>query len=504
MTTQPEINPDELYSGAFEAADLANAARDDLDTLSALATPEVFEFGWPRILKGVWGWLCQEIQPKRYFPNMALGLPRGFGKTTLVKLFILYCILFTDRKFILVMSATAHHAQNILRDVVSMLSEPNIIKIFGDWRLGIETDNKDVKVFGYRGRTIILAGLGAGGSVRGLNVDNARPDLMIFEDVQTREDADSQKVSEDLESWMLGTAMKAKSPKGCMTLFIANMYPTPHSLLKKLKKNKHWAKFICGGILEDGTSLWEDLQPIRQLCAEYLRDLESGHPEIFHAEVLNDENASLNNLVDYSRLPNYPYQDDDIPAGKFIVIDPATDKVNADAVSVGYFEVHGNSEPALIEVTEGRLTPKETIKEALRMCSAHNCHLVVIESNSYQYTLKWWADEICRQLGIVGIHFVDIYSGKMSKVTRILNMFKLYIKGDIWVHPRCRSQVHAQISGFNPLKTNNTDGLLDLLTYAPRVIAEFAALLSIQTLEGMQEFANAESTQFLESDSSPF
>lgn len=505
MSSEEQSNSDnELYTGAFEAEALAKAAKEDLDTLTALAMPETFEFGWPRILMGVWAWLLQEVSKAREFSNMALGLPRGFGKTTLVKLFILYCILFTDRKFILVMSATATHAENIIRDVFSMLSENNIRSLFGDWAVGKVFDRNDCKMFGFRGRNIIVAGIGAGGSVRGLNLGNARPDVMVFEDVQTREDADSAKVSTDLYNWMLGTAMLARSPKGCLTLFIANMYPTAHSILKKLKANKYWAKFICGGILEDGTSLWEDLQPLKQLLEDFLRYVESGHPEIFHAEVLNDENASLNNLVDFGRLRSYPYQDNDIPGGKFIVIDPATDKANADAVSVGYFEVHGHSEPALIEVTEGRLSPKDTIKEALRMCSVHNCYLVVVEANSYQYTLKWWFDEICRMLGIVGITCIDIYSGKLAKNTRILNMFKSYQKGEIWVHPRCRSLVHQQMSGFNPLKTDNVDGILDLLTYAPRVVSEMANFLAIQTVEGQQEMEAAESLQYSEAQGSPF
>lgn len=495
---------DELFTGAFDASQIGQQCKEDLDTLTALAMPDTFEFGWPRILLGVWAWLLQEVHKVREFSNMALGLPRGFGKTTLVKLFVLYCILFTDRKFILIMSATATHAENIIRDVFAMLDEANIKGIFGDWEAGVIIDRANTKMFGFRGRNIIVAGLGAGGSVRGLNLGNARPDVMVFEDVQTREDADSPKVSQDLENWMLGTAMKAKSPKGCLTLFIANMYPTPHSLLKKLKTNKYWAKFICGGILEDGTSLWEELQPIKQLLTEYLRDLESGHPEIFHAEVLNDENASLNNLVDFSRLRNYPYEDDDIPGGKFIVIDPSNDKANSDAVSIGYFEVHGNGEPVLIELTEDRLSPKDTIKETLRMCSAHNCQLVVIESNAYQYSLKFWSEEICRQLGIIGITFIDIYSGRLSKNSRILTMFKEYVKGEIWVHPRCRAQVHAQIAAFNPLKTDNVDGILDLLTYSKRVVHEFANILAIQTLEGQQEMVGAEQYSITEAESSCF
>src|SRR5690606_823775 len=119
-------------------------AKQDLNTLNALAMPAVFEFEWPVILKAVWGWLVQEVGRTRSFPNLALGLPRGFGKTTMVKLFILYCILFTNKRFVLVMSATATHAENIIRDVAAMLDEPNIKAVFGDWNLGKEIDNNSV------------------------------------------------------------------------------------------------------------------------------------------------------------------------------------------------------------------------------------------------------------------------------------------------------------------------------------------------------------------------
>lgn len=485
-------NPaEELFTGAAEVHQIAEAAKQDLNFLSALAMPTQHEFDWSRIFVAVWLWLLQEIKPRRYFPNLALGLPRGFGKTTLVKLFILFCILFTDRRFILVLSATEKHAANILRDVGSMLDEPNIIKVFGNWREGMIQDTLTLKVFGFRGRTIILAGIGAGGSVRGLNVDNARPDVMIFEDVQTREDADSEQVSKDLESWMFGTAKKAKSPRGCMTLFIANMYPTPHSLLKKLKANKYWTKFICGGILEDGTSLWEDLQPIKQLLQEYLQDAEAGQAHIFAAEVLNDENASRNNLVDFSKLKDYPYEDDDIHQGNFIVVDPSNDKVNSDAITTTYFEVH-DGKPVACEIDEGRYAPGEAIMISIKLAMKHNCSLVVLEGNGYQYSLKYWSEHVCKQMGIIGINFVPIYSGKLSKNARILTMLKAYAAGELLVHPRCKAQVHMQILGFNPLKTNNVDGLLDCLTYAQRVIEEFGEFIRIQTVEGQQDIDNIE------------
>jgi len=386
------------------------------------------------------------------------------------------------------MSATAGHAVNIISDIADMLDEPNIKAVFGDWRTGMEKDTQEVKKFSFRGRTVIIAGLGAGGNVRGLNLKNERPDVMIFEDVQKREDAESKVVSDSLYKWMIGTAMKAKSPKRCMTVFIGNMYPTPNSILRKLKANSQWTKFIAGGILEDGTSLWEALQPIEQLMTEYLSDLEAGHPEIFHAEVLNDEHASVNNLIDYSKLPPYTFQDDDIPAGKFVIIDPSNDKANSDAVSLGYFEVHGEAKPVAMEIVEGRFSPGDTIREAIKLCSKHNCSLVVVEANAYQYSLLYWSDFICKQLGIIGLEFVPIYSGKLAKNTRILNMFKEYMAGELFVHDNCRSQVHMQMSEFKPLKTDNVDGILDLLTYAPRVIQEFQEYLMSQTILGQQEY----------------
>ena len=121
-----------------------------------------------------------------------------------------------------------------------MLNEPNIKTIFGDWKLGCEKDTQDIKKFGFRGRNIILAGIGAGGSLRGLNLKNERPDVMVFEDVQTRECADSEVQSKALLQRMLGTAMKAKSPHGCIYVFLGNMYPTKWSILKKLKENPRW------------------------------------------------------------------------------------------------------------------------------------------------------------------------------------------------------------------------------------------------------------------------
>jgi hypothetical protein len=214
-----------------------------------------------------------------------------------------------------------------------------------------------------------------------------------------------------------------------------------------------------------------------------------GRPEVFYAEVLNDENASVNNLVDLSKLPPYDIPEDEIHQGNFIVIDPATDKANADAVSIMYFEVH-DAVPVCKKLIEGRLSPGDTIVESLKIALSKNCRVIAIESNAYQYTLNYWFNYICAQRGIIGIEAVEVYSGAYSKNSRILTMFKQLLAGEIRVHPGCTGPVNLQITAFNPLKRDNTDGLLDCLTYAPKVIELYGHLLNAYTVIEEQTVGN--------------
>ena len=386
-------------------------------------------------------------------------------------------------------------AVNIVSDVVDMLEEPNVKKIFGDWKLGIETDQQALKKFGFRGRNIILMAAGAESGIRGITLKNERPDVMLFDDIQSRECADSQLQSDTLMRWMVGTAMKAKSPHGCMFLFVANMYPTKWSILRQLKSNPTWIKFIAGGILADGTSLWEELQPIEQLKREFANDLALGRPEIFYAEVLNDENAASNNLIDLTALPTLPYQEGDIPAGNFVVIDPSNNKATSDSTAIGYFEVH-NGYPALRQLKNDKLSPGDTIRAAINFCLTTNCRLVAIESVAYQASLCYWFQFVCQQLGISGIECVEVYPGGGSKNSKILKMFKSYAGGEIFVDPLVKTEVHLQISEFNPLKTDNVDDVLDLLCYAPKVIECFGEFIVNMSVIQEQDFASTEVPEF--------
>lgn len=468
--------------------DAVSAAKSNLNFLASLVMPTVFQYFFPKLFLAAWQLMVDAVNKSRDFTQLALGIPRGFGKTTVIKLFILFCILFTNKKFILVISSTATLAENIIADVVDMLNESNVIKCFGNWKVGIEKDTQEIKKFVFRGRTIILAAIGAEGSLRGLNLKNERPDVMIFEDVQTRECADSKTQSDSLERWMVGTAMKAKSPHGCFYIFVGNMYPTPYSILRKLKKNPRWTKFICGGILADGSSLWEELQPLTQLMSELENDIEMGHEEIFAAEVLNDENAAVHTKVNLLKLNEWPYDRElDYPQGKFIVIDPARGTPGKDLITITGFEVY-DAVPAVRHIKDGAFSPGDTIKQALFMALKNNINLIGVESTAYQGSLLYWFGFICEHLGISGIEFVELHTRGFSKNSRITNAVKGMSAGEIRLHPSVRAQVISQLSAWNPIKRDNIDGILDTIAYAPQMIELYGHMMTIEGEIVNQEF----------------
>lgn len=489
---------DEAVRLNVSQTDIKAAAKYELNIFASLVIPSVFKYDFPPWYQTLWRILIQHIEEEtapEKFPKFALGIPRGFAKTTLMKLFVLWCILYTKRKYALLISDVAEKANNILSDIADMLDEPNVKAIWGNWRLGMETDRADMKIFPFLGRVMVLDAMGAGGSVRGKNINNERPDIMLFDDIQTREVADSRQQSTILETWFIGTALKANSPRGCFYIFSGNFYPTPHSILKKLKDNPHWKKFIAGAILVDGTSLWPEHKSMTDLVAELDNDIRSGHPEIFMAEVLNDTDVGINSRVDLSMIKPWPWPEDQEPDGKFIIIDPSANKQGGDEVTIGLCEMHDTT-GCLRSLFEGNISPSDTIKQALIMALRYNVKVIAVEATAYQYSLLHWFDVVSKQVGITGIHFVELYTGNYSKNARITDMLKSLTRGDIIVHGTVKTAVMQQIANFSPLRRNNKDGILDLLTYIPQVLEKYGALILTSVSHSVIESENAEVDEY--------
>lgn len=478
-------NTEDVVTDATAAATLA---KSDLNFLGMLAAPEEFILRFPLFYITIFGILTAF---KNNIERFAIGIPRGFAKTTFIKLLCLWYILFSKKRFILLVGASEELAKNTLADICDMLSSPNILSLFGNWEADPDRiDTQTLKVFHFRGRSIILRAIGAGTAVRGINRKNSRPDVIIMDDVQKKEESENKEISDALLKWILGTLMKARSNTGCTYIYVGNMYPT-NCILEKLKNNSQWKSFIVGGLLADGTSLWEELRPAEELLAEYQSDREMGHADIFISEVLNSTDIAAASGLDLTKIPQIPeYLRDGEAEGSFIVIDPSSGKKTGDDCTINHYNVMDGI-PIFDELQFGTFSPLEVIQQSIELGIRRGTRAIFVEGVAYQSTLLFWFDHWCNQQGISGFEFIELSPKGIAKNNRIKKGLIKLLKGEIYLHPAVRSPVLLQAQEWNPVKTTNTDDIIDPIGYVDEILQNHGEKIIKQIFENEDYSANA-------------
>lgn len=489
MSDSFAIEPEEA---AVEVGQAKEAARVSLDFFGALAMPDVFIYNFAPIFVSLWNMLTESILTAKDFARYAIGLPRGHGKSTVIKLLVLWAIFFSKKRFILIVGASQELAENILSDVWDLLQSDNIVQVFGDTVEYNEKAAANLKKIAYGGRPIILAAMGFNSAVRGLNLKNERPDFMIFDDAQTRENALSPTLSKEFASRFYGTFMKLKSPHGCTYTYIGNMYRNVERidstqehklfgcLMRNLQNDPNWTTYITGAILSDGKALWEELHPLKVLLDELAVDKAAGEEEAWYAEVQNDPDAHTRARLDFSKIIPLDYTEETLPEGACVIIDPATSKsrqkkTTKDNQVVTHVDML-SGKPVIRNVMIQDVSSKKLIQNVLEYCLLHSIPLILVEDVAYQYELIFWFNETVNQLQIQGITIEAVSPKGIAKNARIRDFFKAMFADEIKIHKDAYSQVAHQAAIFDPLSEDNLDDILDTCAYIPQAVSLYLPL----------------------------
>ena len=164
--------------------------------------------------------------------------PRGKGKTTWVKIAIIWAALYGHKFFMVVVEKTKGMAQVVVDEIWNRIHlSPRLSADFPEFavpmhdvmlspqRIRVQTCNgkptymkQDVSKFhyyklptvdGYPNTGAIIAWRGADQALRGINIDSARPDFFFIDDPQTEEDARNPKtvakIEKEITSAVLGS-----------------------------------------------------------------------------------------------------------------------------------------------------------------------------------------------------------------------------------------------------------------------------------------------------------
>lgn len=407
--------------------------------------------------------------------RFALGLPRGHAKTTFIKILMAYFLAYNVASFILIVSATQPNAENIVADINNIMGSPNMEALYGAWHSNLYTDNTTTKQCMYNGRPVTIMAKGARTALRGTNINNKRPEVIICDDMQTKENDDSPTESKALMSWFVHTLQKAIEPRGNRwIIYIGNMY-SEQCILRQLQKSIGWVSLITGAILADGTPLWGELHSIESLMESYIHDESLGEAEGWFAEVMNDPRNAATSLL-HTTLPSIE-ETQTVADGVFITIDPAGFKDDSDDNVICVHKVYGNR-GAIAKTDAGKYNPKRVIEIALARAFEYGASVIGIETVAYQSTLKFWVEFFMNSMDIRGIEIVELKPHGRSKEQRI-RLFVKEIYDSNYYHetPEERALFQWQAMAYKLGKKDNKDDILDAQSYGLDVRAEYWHLI---------------------------
>ena len=467
----------------YDKSAIVQAVRNSLDMLGAVAAPDVCTAEFPPIFSSIFHELAEALSRDRGEDYFAVGLPRGHGKTIVMKMMLAWAICYTDRRFIAVVCASEDLAVNLIADVWDILHSDNMVQLFGEPT--VEKDTEKLKKFVFQGRDIIIRAQGAGTSVRGLNIKMRRPDLFLMDDMQSKESAESEVLSVQLQKWFLGTLLKAKAPERCTFIYLGNMYPDIRirgaverytCILRNLQINPTWTSWIVGAILQDGQALWPAVRSLPSLFTELENDMAMGEESTFFAEVLNDPNAKSNPIWDASKVkaPHSELLVGEEPIGRFIILDPSLGKKKSDE-QIGMLVEWWDDIPEIRETRAFRCSAPDTIRKLIQWMIDTRTPLLCAESVAYQGTVIQWFDFMCEQAGVQGLQAVPVMPKGRNKNARIISAMKAVMANQISVSYPVRVAMWLQAAQFMPAKTDNTDDIWDCAAYIQDVMFDYAS-----------------------------
>lgn len=464
----------------FDLADIEARCRTSLDTFASVCMPETIEFAFPEYYQIVWAFLVQALYTLRYpeqpVPDsvkalhirrvfrFALGLPRGHAKTTFIKLLVCFGLLYDLIDFVLVVCSTEPRAYDFLSDINDILLSSNIKSIYGSWHESMRKDTLSLKRGKLNGKDKIIAAIGSGTAIRGLNIGNDRPDCILFDDAQTESNAASPQESQRLLQWIVGTAIKTRNMRKCFIGYIGNMYNTT-CILHRFKDSASWYSLITGGILADGTALWQELIPLETLLDDYQNDASLGLAHVWFAEVQNDPIGARKSLLEDGLPPPIEYLDIEV-LGAFLTIDPAGHGRKSDANTITVHLLLTDNRlviPEILVLQGAEADPEKVILAAIGLAIRYDVSAIFPEGVAYQQTLAFWLEKYLAEHNLAGHLIVEpINPGSVSKSSRILAYIASIRAGSSSIVGTVARNLFAfQAHSYDFSRSDNADDILD-------------------------------------------
>lgn len=429
--TGPENPPPPVGISVAEAVKLGAV---DTEFYGKTFFPRAFRHTSPSFASEIWSPL---EDPKARFVNIIAA--RGSSKTTRLRTFASKRIAYGISKTILIIGASERDAIFSVQWLRGQMERNALWRGAFNLAPGRKWEETQIQIEHKNfGHTIWVLGAGINGSLRGINFDDYRPDLILMDDPQTDEMASSLEQREKVEDLILGAVQNslapvADEPNAKLAMLITPQHKDDVSQ-KALKDTQWvsrvipcWTKETLDKSVDQQVSAWPERYPTEELREEKRNATRRGKLSIFARE---KECRLISNETAEFKAPLI-IRSGTKPIGCYAVlgidpVPPPSDQARAKGFVANDYEAQyvwgrHNGEYHLLgwERSRGH-APTWSVNTALRLAWQFKVARVVVEVVAYQSTLKWLLEETMKRRGMFfPVMPANPGMAKMKKVARI-------------------------------------------------------------------------------------
>jgi hypothetical protein len=460
-------------SVTLTVAELVKLGAVDSEFYARTFFPQTFRQTSPAFAKEMWSPL---EDPAARLVNLVCF--RGSTKTTRLRTFASKRIAYGISRTVLYVGASERDAIRSVQWLRTQVERNHLWRSAFNLHPGRKWEETQIEIEhkGF-GHTIWVLAAGITGSLRGINFDDYRPDLIIVDDPQTDETAATEEQRNKIADLILGAVKNSLAPvteepnaKLAMAITPQHKEDVSQQALKDTQWTSRvvpcWTYKTMDLEVEKQLSAWEERFPTRALRDDKKASIQRNKLSIFMREMecrlISPESASFQHPWLNIRQPGIK------PQGCYAVlgidpVPPPSDRAMAKGLQGKDYECHyvwgrHNGEYHLLDCDRSRgHEPSWTVATAFRLARQYRVSRIVVDAVAYQRVLKWLLDQEMKRRGVY--YTVLPVDDKMSKFARITNVIGgLASQGLLWIGAE-HSHFIEQYSSYGPIYGGVDDDL---------------------------------------------
>lgn len=373
----------------LSVAEAIKLAARDVPTFGRIWFPRTFRQKSPEFHFAMSGALENPLN--RY---IGFEIFRDGAKTTLARAYTMKRIAYCISKTIMLVNINATKAQQSLRWLLRQVEYNRPFAEAYKLRKGGKWTDEWATIYNAQDEPVNVVAMGITAGLRGINIDDYRPDFIFCDDISDRENTATEDQRTKAQEAFFAQLVRSLAPSSDSPLAQLVLAQTPinsFDLITQAEKDPQFRvlKYSCFGA--DGESSWPTRRPTDELLREKAGYIARNMLSLWLAEmecqlVTSEAKAFQKRWLKYWQvLP-------DMREGRTVIVcDPASSKEKtADffAIAVLFFYRGG---VYLLEYSLARgMMPDAACAKIFEYAQRYGCRNVVVETVAYQKILSWY------------------------------------------------------------------------------------------------------------------